>query len=609
MILESILGLLYFLVVGSNIVLAVFTLYVGRTNRINITFSAISFLLALWVISSYFSAHYFPEHLELASFWFRMRYMTIIPVPSLFLYFSTIFPEYDEKHPMIRRSILIFMPLPFLYAMQFLGLLARSIQPSANGSIEQLYGSFVPVFLTYFIGYFALNFAILTRKYFRLRGISRIRLQYVFVGALFPVIIGTMGNLIFPLLGIEPGALYYLGPLSTVFIVVMIFSAIVKHKLFLGFNYIFGKGIVYTIMAGFITTAYFGVLLIMARFFQAISGNYSLLVGFLFFVIFALVFGPIKDRLQKLVDSFLFKSRLDYEKTLRQTSSAMNFIYNRERLLSLTARLLVKRMRLSGAALFLYDELRREYVIKGAGGLCKSLAGRSMSSDNPLVNRLEETKSYVFRPDIERTASDVFVSDYEKKEHEAVLAEMDKLNIQMCYPSILKGNIIAFLALGSKISGDPFDEEDIAFLGALASQSAIFLENFVLAEKEKERAEAFAEAETRDKYTAMLEKMNKELMDTREELVKSERLATLTMLSVSLQHEINDPLSLIVQEAGRLSPDGGSAAGDRSELLQSIALIEKQAKKIRELLRNLANITDPVTRDYPIMTDTGAALK
>lgn len=595
---DSLLGLAYFFVVGSNIVLAIFTLYVGRSNRVNISFSMISFLLALWVISSYFAVSYFQSYRDISSFWFRMRYITIIPIPALFLYFAGIFPEYKGTDTGFRKDIWIFTPLPFLYILQLSGLIARSVMTSNTGGIEQVYGPMLPVFMLYFIGYFFMVFAILVRKYFRLRGISRIRLQYVFVGALLPVIVGTIGNLIMPILHIEPGFLYYLGPLSTVFIVMMIFSAIVKHKLFLGFNYIFGKGIVYTIMAGFITTAYFGFLLVMAKFFQEISGNYSLFIGFLFFIVFAVVFGPVKDGLQKLVDSFLFKSKLDYEKTLRQTSSAMNFIYNREKLLTLTAKLLVKRMRLSGAALFLYDENKREYVIKGAGGICKALIGRGMSSENALIEELEEKKTYILRAETERAASDVFVSDYEKKKYEAVLSEMDRLNIHLCFPSILRGNIIAFLALGSKISGDPFDEDDLSFLGALANQSAIFLENFLLAEKEKESAQAIAQAQTRDKYTSMLEKMNKELMDTKEELIKSERAATLAMLSVSVQQEIKVPMLKIIDEASFFSSDPSKISRDIA--VEKISRIEKLGKKVRELLRNLANITEPVVKDYTV---------
>ena len=127
---DSLLGLAYFFVVGSNIVLAIFTLYVGRSNRVNISFSMISFLLALWVISSYFAVSYFQSYRDIASFWFRMRYLTIIPIPALFLYFAGIFPEYKGTDTGFRKDIWIFAPLPFLSILQLSGLVAQSVMPS-----------------------------------------------------------------------------------------------------------------------------------------------------------------------------------------------------------------------------------------------------------------------------------------------------------------------------------------------------------------------------------------------------------------------------------------------------------------------------------------------
>ena len=74
-----------------------------------------------------------------------------------------------------------------------------------------------------------------------------------------------------------------------------------------------GRSIVYTILAGLISGLYFGFLLFVARFFQGVSGNYSLAIGFLFFIFFAVVFEPLRDRLQKWVDQIFFKTRFNYE--------------------------------------------------------------------------------------------------------------------------------------------------------------------------------------------------------------------------------------------------------------------------------------------------------
>jgi hypothetical protein len=277
----------------------------------------------------------------------------------------------------------------------------------------------------------------------------------------------------------------------------------------------------------------------------------------------------------------------------------MNFIHNRERLLNLIAKLITKRMALTGGAFFLFDENSVKFVIKGAGGMCKGMVGKTMDIGNPLVERIEETKKYVLRAEVDRDVSDVFMSEYERNKNKEVLLEMDNLNIQLCFPSVLKGKVVAFLALGGKIMGDYFDEEDLLFLGTLASQSSMFLENIILAEKEKASVQALAQSQTRDKYTKMLETKNKELVGTKEELLKSERMATLTMLSVSLQREIAGPLADIIRAAEILSSDTSDISVlQKDAILDKIAGIEKSSRKIREILRNLASITKPVMREY-----------
>lgn len=602
---DSIIGLAYFAVIGANIILSLVVLYRGFLNRTNVTFSLMSLLLAVWVAASYSSQLFVPVNMDIASFWFRMRYWAIFPIPAIFLYFSIIFPE--NRNPGA-RAYLIFVPTVLLYLMQTYGLIARHLIMLPDGvTAKPYYGPFIVSFAVYYLVYFVLTFAIMAAKYNRLRGISRLQIRYVAIGGLIPVIIGGLGNFFLPLAGIDPGALAVFGPLSTVFISYMISSAIVKHRLlllptpFLGLNNLLGRGLVYTVIASFIAAVYFGFLFIAARSFQEISGNHSILIGFVFFISFAVIFGPLKDRLQYLVNAFLFKSRLDYEKTLRQTSMAVNFIYNRERLIALITKLITKRMGLSGAAFYIYDESVDSYVIKGAGGICKAMIGNQMKSENPIVQRIEETKSLILKSDVERDLSDVFLSDYEKDKLRSVLKEMSDLNIQLCFPSVLRGRVIAFLAMGGKILGDYFSEEDFVFLRALSAQNSMFLENFILAEKEKASARSLAESQARDKYTKMLENLNNELVNTREELVKSERMATLTMLSVTLQMEINNPLSEIIQKAHEVSSlSKGCEVPDKPSIVRSIESIETNSKKIRELLRNLASIIDPVMKEYKI---------
>jgi K+-sensing histidine kinase KdpD len=367
----------------------------------------------------------------------------------------------------------------------------------------------------------------------------------------------------------------------------------------MGFNIILGKGIVYSILAGSVTALYFGFLYLVARLFQGISGNYSLLIGLFFFFLFSVAFEPLRDRLQEWVDKTFFKSRFDYEKTLKETSTAMSLLTDRDRLLKLTARLITRRMKLQGVAMFILDEKHDRFEVKGSEGAFKNLSGHTMSSNYALIEYLEETKLPLMRSEIENKVLDVFISEEERKKMEGVLADLTKQDMFLCVPSIMKNKLVAFIALGNKLSSDMFNKDDLNFLSTLANQSSIFLENTKLLEREKESAKIMAEASTREKYTAMLENVNKQLVETREQLVKAERLTTVTKMTISLQHEINNPLtSVLVQTQALLLKMQQGTNMPPDYVKERLTTVEREARRIRELLRNLANITEPVSLEY-----------
>lgn len=360
-----------------------------------------------------------------------------------------------------------------------------------------------------------------------------------------------------------------------------------------------GRSIVYTILAGLISGLYFGFLLFVARVFQGVSGNYSLAIGFLFFIFFAVVFEPLRDRLQKWVDQIFFKTRFNYEKTLKDTSEAMSLLTDTDRLIKLTARLVARRMKLTSAALFLYDEKKDRYAVRGAEGLVKDLSGVTMTSNYPVIEALEESKDVLVRGLIEKRSKDVFLTEQERNKYKEILKDFDSLDSVLFIPSMLKNKLVGFLSMGAKLSGEDFSEEDINFLTTLANQSAIYVENSNLLEREKESAKKIAEAQVKERYAAVLEKTNKELMETREELVKAERLSTMAKLTVSLQHEINNPLTSVLAQTQALQLKLSSNTPPDAEFVkEKLGTVEREARRIRDLLRNLAHITEPVTREY-----------
>ena len=592
----SLLQSLYYITIAANMILGIYMVIKDYRSRVNITFALCLFLMAFWMYATIYANDFSIIGSPMSFFWIKLCYDAVIPIPALLLYFSLVFPESTPVNKLLFAGIML--PVPILYAYMSLGLLLENVT-FVNGVIQFGFGNMHWAYVAYMILYFVAIFIVLLRNFSKSKGVARAQIQTVIVGLLVPFIMTGTVNIILPVLGItyEWELLHAISPVSILFFAIVITYSIVRYR-FLGFNVILGKGIVYTALAGFIAALYFGFLFLITTLFQGISGNYSLLIGLLFFFIFAIVFEPLRDRTQNWVDQIFFKTKYDYEKTLRETSAAMSLLTDMERLLKLTARIITRRMKLSGAALFLYNEKRDRFEIRGADGVSKELSGFTMTSNYPIIEVMEETKKVILRSDIEEKLQDQTLSEFERIKYENLLSDFSRLHASLFVPSLLKNNLVAFLSLSDKLSGDSFTELDINFLTTLANQSAIFVENATLLEKEKDAAKKLAEAEAREKYTSTLEKMNRELIETREELVKAERLSTLTKLTVSLQHEINNPLtSVLAQTQGLLLKMGGEQV-PQDFVKERLQTIEREAKRIRELLRNLANITEPIVREY-----------
>lgn len=595
----SITDLLYILPIAVDLVIGALVLTKGAMNRINRVFFLLMFFLLVSIYSSYMVGVYSSLKMPEALFWVKAFYASTVILPAVFLVFLFMFPE-DSKVGLLKQ-LAVFSPMVIVLTLLLDKTIVSSIFFLKSGQIQIVQGPFSVILPVYFLAYVAVAATVLAQKHRSSYGIARLQIKYIFMGLIYSMIatlfLVILSHYFLQVLYGWKQAFAVVSAFSLIFSV-MASSAVLKHR-FATFNLLLGRGILYTIMAGFITALYFGFLFVMARIFQGISGNYSVFIGLVFFFVLSILFEPLHDRLKDRIDRVFFMTRFDYEKTLKETSSAMSFLTDIDRFFKLSSRIVTKRMGLTGAAIFLYDEKHDRYEITGADGLCKNLLGYSMSSNYPLIEYLEDTKAPVFRFEVEKLSNDVFLPEYDTKKYKEILEDISKLGISLCVPSVVKEKMVAFFAIGSKVSGDTFDEEDMNFLTTLANQSAIYVQNALLIEKDKEAAKALAEAKVRDEYTSRLEKVNKELVQTREELVKAERLSTLTKLTVSLQHEINNPLTTVIAQSQALLLKMQQDSNLPAEFISGrIQTIENESKKIRDLLRNLASITEPIIREY-----------
>ena len=91
-----------------------------------------------------------------------------------------------------------------------------------------------------------------------------------------------------------------------------------------------------------------------------------------------------------------------------------------------------------------------------------------------------------------------------------------------------------------------------------------------------------------------------------DELRKARYLAGVGELSLALQHEINNPLAALLTNSALIS----SGMLSESEVTESLATIDVQARRIAEVVKRLNGIEDPRSVEYvkgQLMVDLGAS--
>ena len=130
--------------------------------------------------------------------------------------------------------------------------------------------------------------------------------------------------------------------------------------------------------------------------------------------------------------------------------------------------------------------------------------------------------------------------------------------------------------------------------------------SYDLFDKDTELQSILSEAQDKkNSYDMMLKKIEQvnlaltRLQEKQQQLIESERWISISQITVSLNHEINNPLMLILGLAQLIQTkhQKGIQATDE-EYVKNLGLISEQCHRIIEIIKSLRRITVPVTEKY-----------
>ena len=142
----------------------------------------------------------------------------------------------------------------------------------------------------------------------------------------------------------------------------------------------------------------------------------------------------------------------------------------------------------------------------------------------------------------------------------------------LCVPLMVKGTVIGAIEVLNKIGG-PFDAHDRRMAEVLALSAAPAIENARLFQREKRALEKLRQAQ--------------------DELVRAQRLAVLGQIGVTVRHEVNNPLTVVVGNTDWLLQELTDLTGEGRRALEAV---RANALRIRDIVKKLEDIqTDRVT--------------
>ncbi len=257
--------------------------------------------------------------------------------------------------------------------------------------------------------------------------------------------------------------------------------AILRYRL-LDVNLVISRGLVYSALTVIVTGLYFLLVNLAGQLFRIASPAGNPVLMAVVILILALGLNPLKDRLQRAVDSVFYKDRLDYRQALQDFSRALTATLELPVLFDMLLTRLSELFHAERAIIFLFEEDSGSYIAQQALGMTEG-AARSIRFD-----KNNQTVRWLIDKGLP-----LYLEGEEGKTHPPHLPAEEKarflaLNTPLFIPFQTKGRLIGWLALGAKRSGDLYSRDDLTFLSTLADQTTIALENAQLYERTEERA-------------------------------------------------------------------------------------------------------------------------
>ena len=431
----------------------------------NRSFGAFTLFSAIWILG----VGLFYSETNLV-FWATTAFAGASLVPAAFLSFVRYYPTPTRWLGPWALRLNFSVGLFFAVVSLTTRLIVKDARITSTGPARET-GALYPLFAAYFLVAWLAALVVLLSKWSRARGLARVQLHYLALGFAVSTSGGIAANLVLPILtGIT--SYNWIGPLFSLAFVALIAHGIIRHRV-MDVRLVIHRGLTFTLALA-VSLVPVGGLLVLAwpRLSEHLTAD-ELAAVIAAIVVVSILIPLTRDVAGRLLDRYVYRTHVNYQRTLREASEALTRVLDLKVLLQFMNHTVATSTNSEGAAVYL----------KGSAPELGSPFRRAIAEkrhaqshfDTPeeappeVIAVLTRTKDLLLTEEIEH--------ERPTSERERLHAALSRLNWALVLPLVSEEHVIGAIVVGPKLAGDPFYPQDLDLLMTLANQAGVAVKN------------------------------------------------------------------------------------------------------------------------------------
>ena len=431
----------------------------------NRSFGAFTLFSAIWILG----VGLFYSETNLV-FWATTAFAGASLVPAAFLSFVRYYPTPTRWLGPWALRLNFSVGLFFAVVSLTTRLIVKDARITSTGPARET-GALYPLFAAYFLVAWLAALVVLLSKWSRARGLARVQLHYLALGFAVSTSGGIAANLVLPILtGIT--SYNWIGQLFSLAFVALIAHGIIRHRV-MDVRLVIHRGLTFTLALA-VSLVPVGGLLALAwpRLSEHLTAD-ELAALIAAIVVVGILIPLTRDVAGRLLDRYVYRTHVNYQRTLREASEALTRVLDLKVLLQFMNHTVATSTNSEGAAVYL----------KGSAPELGSPFRRAIAEkrhaqshfDTPeeappeVIAVLTRTKDLLLTEEIEH--------ERPTSERERLHAALSRLNWALVLPLVSEEHVIGAIVVGPKLAGDPFYPQDLDLLMTLANQAGVAVKN------------------------------------------------------------------------------------------------------------------------------------